>query len=200
MIRHGLFIFLIIYFLLTASCSTKIISNNYYQEQKENLDNIERSYEKLNPINPFSLAFTDKEFRIISLEMISDTLTRIYEFNVSEKRLADTLLKYNYDTAGIYYLLRKMQQTKVTWINNFDYYVNDQPQQLIILSIKPVTIRYIFSPPKYIALAYFRTEQFFDEKGRLLDSRRTKQLRKIKGQVFYKITDRICYTITEKYR
>jgi hypothetical protein len=186
--------------LLTTSCSTKIISTNIYQEHKENLDNIERRYEKLNPTNHFSLAFTDKKFSIVSLEMITDTLTRIYEFNVTEKRLADTLVKFNYDTAGIYYLIKKMQQSKVTWINSFDYYVNDQPQQLIILSIKPVTIRYIFSPPKYVALAYFRTNQSFDEKGRLLDNRRTKQVRKIKDQVFYRITDRICYTITDKYR
>ena len=199
MIRH-LFIILITYSLLTTSCSTKIISTNIYQEHKENLDNIERRYEKLNPTNHFSLAFTDKKFSIVSLEMITDTLTRIYEFNVTEKRLADTLVKFNYDTAGIYYLIKKMQQSKVTWINSFDYYVNDQPQQLIILSIKPVTIRYIFSPPKYVALAYFRTTQSFDEKGRLLDNRRTKQVRKIKDQVFYKITDRICYTITDKYR
>ncbi len=199
MIRH-LFIILIICSLLTTSCSTKIVSTNIYQEQKENLDNIERRYEKLNPTNHFSLAFTDKKFNIVSLEMITDTLTRIYEFNVNDQRLADTLLKYNYDTAGIYYLIRKMQQSKVTWINSFDYYVNDQPQQLIILSLKPVTIRYIFSPPKYVALAYFRTAQSFDEKGRLLDNRRTKQVRKIKDQVFYKITDRICYTITDKYR
>src|SRR6187397_1172131 len=199
MIRH-LFIILISYWLLTTSCSTKIISTNIYQEHKENLDNIERRYEKLNPTNHFSLAFTDKKFSIVSLEMITDTLTRIYEFNVTEKRLADTLIKFNYDTAGIFYLIRKMQQTKVTWINSFDYYINDLPQQLILLSIKPVTIRYIFSPPKYVALAYFRTTQFFDEKGRLLDSRRTKQVRKIKGQVFYKITDRVCYTITDKYR
>jgi len=199
MIRH-LFIILITYSLLTTSCSTKIISTNIYQEHKENLDNIERRYEKLNPTNHFSLAFTDKKFSIVSLEMITDTLTRIYEFNVTEKRLADTLVKFNYDTAGIYYLIKKMQQSKVTWVNSFDYYVNDQPQQLIILSIKPVTIRYIFSPPKYVALAYFRTNQSFDEKGRLLDNRRTKQVRKIKDQVFYKITDRICYTITDKYR
>jgi hypothetical protein len=199
MIRH-LSNLLIIFLFFAASCSTKIISTNIYQEQKEDLDNIERRYEKLNPTNHFSLAFTDKKFTIVSLEMITDTLTRIYEFNINERRLADTLLKFNYDTAGIYYLIRKMQQTKVTWINSFDYYVNDQPQQLIILSLKPVTIRYIFSPPKYVALAYFRNTQFFDEKGRLLDSRRTKQVRKIKGQVFYKITDRICYTITEKYR
>jgi len=199
MIRH-LFIILISYWLLTTSCSTKIISTNIYQEHKENLDNIERRYEKLNPTNHFSLAFTDKKFSIVSLEMITDTLTRIYEFNVTEKRLVDTLIKFNYDTAGIYYLIKKMQQSKVTWINSFDYYINDQPQQLIILSIKPVTIRYIFSRPKYVALAYFRTNQSFDEKGRLLDNRRTKQVRKIKDQVFYKITDRICYTITDKYR
>jgi hypothetical protein len=192
--------FLMFVSLLASSCNTKIVSTNYYQEKKETVDSIESRYEKLNAIKPFALAFTDKRLNIVSIEMISDTLTRIYEFNISEKRLFDTLKKYKYDTPGIYYLIGKMQETKVTWINSFDYYVNDQPQELIILSIKPVTIRYIFSPPKYIALAYFRTTQFFDEKGRLLDSRRTKQLRKIKGQVFYKITDRICYTIMEKYR
>lgn len=199
MIRN-LIIVLLTYSLLTTSCSTRIISNNYYQEQKETVDSIETRYEKLNALKPFAIAFTDKDFNIISIEMISDTLTRIYEFNTAEQRLADTLLKYNYDTSGIYYLIRKMHQTKITWINSVDYYVNDQPQQLIYLSIKPVTIRYLFSPPKYIALGYFRTAQSFDEKGRLLDNRRTKRIRKIKGQEFYRITDRICYTITEKYR
>ena len=199
MIRVTFFISLCI-LLLASSCSTRIISNNYYREHKGTVDNIESRYEKLNAEKAFALAFTDKDFNIISLEMISDSLTRIYEFNLNEQRLADTLLKYNYDTSGIYFLIRKMQQTKVTWINSVDYYVNDRPQQLIYLSIKPVTIRYIFSPPKYLALGYFRTAQSFDEKGRLLDNRRTKRIRKIKGQVFYKITDRICYTITDKYR
>ena len=196
----NLFTVLITCLLLTTSCSTKIISTNYYQEKKGTVDSIESRYEKLSARKPFAIAFTDKKLNMISLEMISDSLTRIYEFNSGEPRLGDTLLKFNYDTAGIYYLIRKMQQTKVTWINSVDYYVNDQPQQLIYLSIKPVTIRYLFSPPKYIALGYFRTGQSFDEKGRLLDNRRTKQVRKIKGQVFYKITDRICYTVTDKYR
>lgn len=192
--------YLLIISLLASSCSTKIISGNYYQEKKETVDSIESRYEKLNATKPFAIAFTDKKLNIISIEMISDTLTRIYEFKINEKRLFDTLKKYNYNTAGIYYLISKMQETKVTWINSVDYYVNDQPQQLIYLSIKPVTIRYLFSPPKYIALGYFRTAQAFDEKGRLLDNRRTNRVRKIKGQTFYKITDRICYTITEKYR
>lgn len=199
MIRHITTIS-VLSLLLMSSCSTKIISTNYYQEQKETVDSIESRYEKINAKKPFAIAFTDKDLNIISLEMISDTLTRIYEFKINERRLADTLVKYDYDVKGIYYLISKMQQTKVTWINSVDYYVNDQPQQLIYLSIKPVTIRYLFSPPKYIALGYFRTAQTFDEKGRLLDSRRTKKIRKIKGQTFYRITDRICYTITEKYR
>ena len=199
MMRCGLIILSIIS-LFVSSCSTRIISTNYYQEHKSTVDSIERRYEKLNASKPFALAFTDKELNIVSIEMISDTLTRIYEFDINEQRLTDSLVKYGYDPPGINYLLRRMQETKVTWINSVDYYVNDQPQQLIYLSIKPVTIRYLFSPPKYIALGYFRTAQSFDEKGRLLDNRRTKKIRKIKGQEFYKITDRICYTITEKYR
>lgn len=186
--------------LFAISCSTKITSNNYYQQHKATLDNIESRYEKLNAAKPFAVAFTNKDLTRISIEMISDTLTRIYDFHITEQRLADSLYKFNYDTTGILFLIRRMQATKVTWINSVDYYVNDQPQQLIYLSIKPVTIRYLFSPPKYIALGYFRTAQSFDEKGRLLDNRRTKRVRKIKGQVFYKISDRICYTITEKYR
>ena len=199
MIRFFSFI-LITWSLLTVSCSTRIISNNYYQEQKGTVDSIESHYEKLNAVKPFALAFTDKDLDIVSIEMISDTLTRIFEFGVNEERLKDSLLKYGYNVNDVYYLINKMQQTKITWINSVDYYVNDQPQQLIYLSIKPVTIRYLFSPPKYIALGYFRTAQSFDEKGRLLDNRRTKRVRKIKGQVFYRITDRICYTITDKYR
>jgi len=193
-------VILITWSLLTVSCSTRIISNNYYQEQKGTVDSIESHYEKLNAKKPFALAFTDKDLDIVSIEMISDTLTRIFEFGVNEERLKDSLLKYGYNVNDVYYLINKMQQTKITWINSVDYYVNDQPQQLIYLSIKPVTIRYIFSPPRYIALGYFRTAQSFDEKGRLLDNRRTKRVRKIKGQVFYRITDRICYTITDKYR
>lgn len=186
--------------VFAASCSTKLVSNNYYQEHKTALDNIESRYEKLHAAKPFAVSFTNKDLSRLSIEIISDTLTRIYEFWMNEQRLADSLDRFKYDTTAILDLIRRMQQTKVTWINSVDYYVNDQPQQLIYLSIKPVTVRYLFSPPKYIALGYFRNPQSFDEKGRLLDNRRTKRIRKIKGQVFYRITDRICYTITDKYR
>lgn len=199
MIRpNHIFCFLLV--SLICSCSTKIISNNYYQENKTALDEIEKKYERLNAIKPFAIAFTNKDLSNISLELLSDTLNRIYDFEISNKNLADTLYKFNYDTIGILSLVNNMQKTKVTWINSFDYYTNDQPNRLIYLSIKPVTIRYPFSPPKFISLAYFRTAQNFDEKGRLLDGRKTKRIRKLNGQTYYRITDRICYTIAEKFR
>ena len=186
--------------ILQNSCSTKIVSNNFYQLNRGTLDSIESRYEKLNATKPFAVAFTNKPMDMVLVELISDSLTRIYEFNINEQRLIDSLSKYQYDTIKIPSLIRRMRETKVTWINNYDYWVNDQPQQMIYLSIKPVTIRYPFTPPKYITLAYFRSPQTFDEKGRLLDSRRTRRIRKLNNQTFYKITDRICYTIAEKYR
>lgn len=93
-----------------------------------------------------------------------------------------------------------MHHIKAAWITSFDYYVNDRERSLIFISIKPKLIRQLFAPPKYYILAYFDQPQNFDSKGRLLDGRRTKRLRKLKDQVFTRITDRICFTVAEKYR
>ncbi|MFZ1528441.1 MAG: hypothetical protein WAT19_06820 [Ferruginibacter sp.] len=183
-----------------SACSSKIVSNNYYNLNQDELLRIEEKYKRLNNQKPFTLSFTDKDFNIVSLEMITDTLTYIYEFNTRETNLADTLTKYGYATSGILDIMRRMQQIKCTWITSFDYYVNDRERNLVFISIKPRVIRQLFSPPKYLILAYFDQPQVFDNQGRLLDGRRTKRLRKLKGQVFTRITDRICYTVAEKYR
>ena len=66
MIRAAFFVSMVV-LLLTSSCSTRIISNKYYQEQRGTVDSIESRYEKLNAIKPFAVAFTDKELNIISL-------------------------------------------------------------------------------------------------------------------------------------
>ncbi len=134
------------------------------------------------------------------MELITDSLTYIYDFDVNEKRLSDTLYKFGFETDSILSIIASMQKINCTWINNFDYYVNDNERRLIFISIKPVVIRYPLSPPKYYIIAYFERPQTFDEKGRLLDGRRATRLRKLNGQVFRKITDRVCYTIAEKYR
>jgi len=194
------FILLIVATALLWSCSAKIVSKNFYQEHGAELEKIEENYKRLYSKKPFSLAFTNKSLSKVSVEMITDSLTYIYDFDVNEKRLPDTLRKYGLDSDSVLALIQSMQKVSCTWINNFDYYVNDNERRLIFISIKPVLVRYPLSPPKYYIIAYFQRPQTFDDKGRLLDGRRVNRLRKLNGQVFHKITDRVCYTIAEKYR
>ena len=183
-----------------SSCSTKIVSTNYYNINKNKLLVIEQSYKALYKTKPFSAAFTDRLLQTVSVELITDSLTYIYEMGVDEPRLLDTLSQYGYQAKPIYYLIKNMQSISCAWINNFDYYVNDHQHRLVLISIKPKLIRYLISPPKYYILAYFDRAQSFDEKGRLLDGKRVKRLRQLNGQTYRKITDRICFTIAEKYR
>lgn len=194
-----------VFIFITAglfSCTGKNISGNYYEKHKPGLDSMEISYKKLYRQKPFTLAFTDKSFHTVSLEIITDSLSYIYEFDAAEQRLSDTLNKFNFHTAEIKTLIKTMQRIRCTWVNNFDYYVNDKEHRLIFMSIKPLAFRYPFMPVKYYILAFFFEPQSFDGKGRLLDREGRKRLRKINDAVFRKIetSNRICYTIGEKYR
>ncbi|MEO5942557.1 MAG: hypothetical protein ABIP30_12120 [Ferruginibacter sp.] len=202
MIKSFLYIVFISITVCLSACTGKNISGNYYVKHKPALDSIERSYKKLYREKPFTLAFTDKSFNTVSLEIITDSMSYIYEFDAAEQRLADTLNKFNFQTTEIETLVKTMQRIKCTWLNNFDYYVNDKQHRLIFMSIKPFGFRYPFMPVKYYILAFFFEPQNFDDKGRLLDREGRKRLRKINDAVFRKIekSNRVCYTIGEKYR
>lgn len=176
------------------------MSNNIYQQNRKTYDSIEKKYLRLFRESPFAVAYSDPGFTHVKLEFISDTLTRVYEFKIGDTRLQDTLLHYNLDTNAVMGLLSEMKRVRCIWLDNFDYYVNGKEHRVTYVSIKPVTIRYPLSQPKFIILAYFPTPQVFDKNGILLDSRRTKRQRKLGGHTFRKITDRICFTIAEKYR
>ena len=70
----------------------------------------------------FSIEFTDRSFDRVSLELITDTLTYIYEYNIGETRLHDTLVKYGYDPVPIRWLIGHMQKMNCTRIDRLDYY------------------------------------------------------------------------------
>lgn len=186
--------------MVLVSCAAKIVSRNYYQGHAAQLEIIEKDYKQLYKEKPFSLAFTSKDFTTVQVEIITDTITYIYDFDVDGRPILDTLQKYGLRQNRIYSLITKMKKIRCTWINSFDYYVNDKEQHLIFISIKPVLVRYPLSPPRYYIIAYFDRPQSFDKEGRLLDGMKVKRLRKLNGQVFKKINDRVCYTIAEKYR
>ena len=194
------YFFLILATGIFLSCSPRTISTNYYDQNKDVLDRIEESYAKLYQQNPFTIAFTDKYFQTISLEIITDSLTYIYEFNVSEKRIKDSLEKYQLNVPATMELIREMRSIRCTWINNFDHYVDGKKKSLIFMSIKPVGLNSFFSKKRYYILTYFSQPQYYDKAGRLLDNRKQRQLQRLNGEIFRRINDKVSYTISSNYR
>lgn len=191
------FILAILFF---SSCSPKNISEKYYFKNEKVLDKIEESYKALYKEGPFRIAFTDRYFQTISLEIITDSLRYVYEFNYREDRLTDSLQRFNLHAARIRQLIEQMRSIRCTWINNFDFYEDEKKNSLIFMSIKPVALKAPFSNKKYYILTYFSKPQQFDSEGRLLDKREMRRLNNITGEILWRINDKVCYTISSQYR
>lgn len=185
---------------LILSCSPKNISTAYYYQHEKVLDEMEETYKKLYQEKPFTVAFTDRKFDNLSLEIITDSISYIYQFNINETGLADTLTAFKLNASKVVALIQQMHTIRCTWINKFDYYVDDKKNTLIMMSIKPVTLSAPFSYKKYYTLTYFPKPQYFDSSGQLLDKRRTGRLREIKGEVFKRINSKVCYAISGNFR
>ena len=185
---------------LFFSCSPKNISTKYYYENEKALDRIESTYKELYPKGPFTVGFTNRTFKTISLEIISESLSYIYEFNIDEPRLKDTLLAYKLNAEKISYLIHQMQSIRCTWINQAEYYVDGKKHSLILMSIKPYALKAPLSYAKYYVLTYFEQPQYFDSEGRLLDKRKLRRLRKINGETFRRINSKVAYSISGTFR
>lgn len=186
--------------IFLAACTGKNITGRFYTERKQELDSIKNMYGALYAQRPFSMAFTDKRFHNISLDIHTDSLTYIYDFQVIDPRLRDTLRYYDFDLAGTMQLIRLMQTIKSTWVNRFDYYSNGKKEHMIMISVKPRAFKPIFGSRKYYILTYYAQPQLYDENGKLLDRRRSRRLRKINGISFQRINDSICYGVSAQFR
>ena len=185
---------------LLYSCSPRNISTRYYYENEKVLDKIEETFKQLSREHDFAIAFTSKNFKSVSLEIFTDTLKYVYDFETNEPRLADTLTAYHLNAPKIIKLIQQMQSIRSTWIRNLDYYVDGKKNNLVFMSMKPVALKAPFSYKKYYILAYFNQPQFFDDKGRLLDRMSRRRLRKINGEEFLRINDKVCYTVSGNFR
>lgn len=182
-----------------CSCANRNISKYYFENQKI-LDSIQRSYKEYSKPIPFSIEFTNTSFTNISIEIFTDTLKYIYEFTLTENRLKDTLQKYNLPVPRVIEIISQMQSIHCTWINNLDYYVGRKKNYLVFMSIRPTLLNFPFTNKKYYILTYFQQPQYYDSEGRLLDHRRRKKIRKINEDVFRRITDKVAYTISDRFR
>ena len=164
------------------------------------LDRIEETYKKLNQQKPFTIVFTDREFKNLSLEIITDTLKYIYQFNINEPRLTDTLVAYHFNAPEVVELIGRMQSVRCTWVNKLDYYVDEKKQYLVYMSIRPTALNLPFSRKKYYILTFYKQPQYYDAEGRLLYKKNRRRLRKINNEVFWRINDKVCYTFSSKFR
>lgn len=185
----------------TSSCSSaKNFTTKYYYQNEQALNKIEKSYKTIYEQTPFNLVFTDKQFSILTIEIKTDNITYIYQFDVNETRLKDTLNKYHLNAASITELINQMQTIHCIWINNLDYYVDYKKKSMVFISIKPKVSNSPFAYKKYYILSYFTQPQYFDSEGRLLVKRKLKKIHKINGDIFHRINDKICYTVSGRYR
>jgi hypothetical protein len=157
-------------------------------------------YTKIFANQPFSLHTKGKNFNQASLEIISDTMNFIYDFELNEKRLNDTLLKYRFDTLAMQNLINDMQKLNCTWITKLDYFENRQKKFLVFASIRHKELESLFNKNKYFTLAFFEEPQPSDMEGRLQDRRNRRNLRKINGANFFRINDKLFYSLSRNFR
>lgn len=182
------------------SCTPTTNISKYYLQNQKILNSIQHSYKEQYSQRPFSIQFTDKTFNNVSIEIFTDTFKYIYEFAVPENRMKDTLVKYALSVPGINELISQMASIHCTWINNLDYYVDNKKESLVFMSIRAKLFNYPFTNKKYYILTYFLQPQYYDAQGNLLDRRFRKKLRKINEDVFKRITDKVAYTLSDRFR
>jgi hypothetical protein len=185
--------------VLATSCTTLNIKN-YYHHHHSTLDSIEETFRHTYEAKPFSIEFTDRSFDRVSLELITDTLTYIYEYGIDEPRMHDTLRKFGYNPVPIEWLIKNMQRMNCTWVDKLDYYGDTARHSLIYISLWPRVFNSPFVSKKYYILTYFQQPQYFDSEGRLLTGRRLHRIRRINAEVYYRINDKVCYTISDRFR
>ena len=136
----------------------------------------------------------------ISIEIHTDSIKYIYNFKLDEPFLQDTLRKYDFDIKAMNHLISDMQKTHCTWINNLDYYERREKKDLVFLSVRDKKLDAFLSSEKYFTLVFFEQKQPVDEKGRLLDNDDRKKKRRINGEIFRRINDKVFYAVTGHFR
>lgn len=194
---------IILLLVLLSGCTvSKLYPEKYYTENKVQLHQTEEMYRTATHEKSFAAGFTSLDFSSVSIELKTDTVRYIFDFTLGDKNMSDTLHKFGYDTTVIQRIISNMRSVKSTWINKLDYYVDGKEKTLSFLSIpvKQFSLFPLFQKRKYYVYTFYDQPQAYDSQGRLLDKKQSRRLRKVNGQHFLRINDRVSYTISGKFR
>lgn len=193
-------LYIIIVSMVAASCSSsRELTADYYRQNEATLVSIKDRFKQMHRLHPFSFEVRDKDFSEVGIEIITDSIRYIYHFQPGENNLADTLQAYRFNVAEMLTLFSDMKQMRCTWITNLDYYERGQEKFMVFLSLRHNKLG-SNRKEKYFTVAFFDQPQFFDIKGRLLNKEKSRTIMKINGQVFYKINNRVCFTLSGTFR
>ncbi len=186
---------------LQQGCSYSLeFTGNYYERNQPTLENIRDRYERLYSQQPFNLDLKNKELTRIGIELMTDTMKYIYNFTLDDLSFVDTLVKYKLDVVEMSKLIRDMQTVQATWISKLDYFVNREQKYLIFMSVRHRKLKGLLKPERYFTLAFFSNPQLYDRRGRLLDKDDQKTHRRINGEIFRRLNDRLFYAVMDRYR
>lgn len=188
--------------LLTSCTVSRIYPKEYYEQHKTTLHQTEELYKQATKEKTLAIAFTDLDFTELSLELKTDTVRYIYDFAVGEARINDSLDKFGYDSSIVQGIIRNMRGMRTTWINTMGYRVGDRERRLVFVSapVKQFSLVPLLQKRKYYLFHFYSQPQYYDEQGRLLERRRLRQLRKLNNEIFWRINDKVCYTVSGKFR
>ncbi len=200
MIKRQTIVLLIIAAVISSCRTTRQFPGNYYFQHEQTIIAIEKKYAALTQKRMIALGFTDKEFRHVLAEMKTDSVRYVYEFNIADPSFADTLQKYHYNAEVCLELLNNMKKIKCTWINKLDYYTDQEAKLLTFMSVRNNVPTSPFTQEKYFILTFYEQPQYYDEKGVLLDRKNLRRARKVNNEIFYRINEKVCYTVSAKFR
>lgn len=187
--------------LALLSCSyPRNFTRDFYRENESKLEALKNDFKILYHQKPFAVLFEEKKFNHVNFEFITDTLKRIYHFNINENSLKDSLDLYQYNSPLVLKLIREMKEIQCTWINNIEYYVNLERRNLVMMAVRNKALNKAFKGESYCTLVFFERPQLFDEKGIFIDRADKKRRRQLNGYVLHKVNDSVGYAITKVYR
>jgi hypothetical protein len=198
-IKWSNYCFYICLVLCTACGVNKIYPKEYYSQNKAILYEIQKTFTAITKHKSIAIAFTDWQYDNVSIELKTDTVRYIFDFNYGEARIKDTLQKFGYNGALVQNMLANMKKIKCTWINSLDYYVDNKPNTLLFMAINAKRFAFNLKSTYYL-FNFYEQPQYYDEEGRLLNKKTLRKLRKVNNEIFYRITDKVCYTISSKFR
>ena len=141
---------------LTCSCgsSKQRKSADYYNENKQSINEMRSVFDQLYNHQVLSVGFTDKSFKYYVMEVTTDTLRYIYNTHINEQQLYETVKKFRYDTIMLKKLSNLMKSTKCLWLSKSSFYISEKRETVTYLSFKSAKTDRPFVENKYFILIF----------------------------------------------